>query len=83
MTEAEACDALMWSYQSRGLDLGCYTTVHTCPNHIRIPHGGAACMSYDAASVVECVHLWGAAATCVRLVAAADCTAVPVDGDGC
>lgn len=83
-TEAEACDAIVGGYHAHGLEIGCATTTHVCPDMLRFAFG-QACLQFEGESVNECVRKIGEATTCEDLWNMS-CDVVPVPesaGAGC
>lgn len=78
MMEADACRAIVQTYAMHGLDIGCPTTIKTCPGLFRDSFG-VSCMRYEASPVRECVESIEAATTCDE-IRAASCEVAPVWG---
>ena len=53
MMEAEACDAVVTTYHMHGLDIGCATTTHVCPDMLRFAFG-QECLQYETDTVMAC-----------------------------
>jgi hypothetical protein len=74
--EASACDAIIGTYHAQGLEIGCATTTHVCPDMLRFAFG-QACLQYQASSVQACTQRIRAATTCDELWTMS-CNVVPV-----
>jgi hypothetical protein len=76
--EMHACEELVDHYHGHGLDLGCATTAHVCPDLLRFAFD-VVCMQYDAESVRDCVARIEDTGTCQELYDVA-CAVQPVWG---
>ena len=84
VNEADACEAIIGNYHDHGIELGCATTTHVCPDMLRFAFG-QACLQYDGASVNDCVDRIRDADSCESLWASS-CNVMPVPQsapDGC
>ena len=63
MMEAEACTVIVETYGAHGLEIGCPTTIKTCPGLFRDSFG-VSCMQYDSESITTCLDDIEAATTC-------------------
>jgi hypothetical protein len=73
VAEAAGCEDLRGTLTDLGLELGCVTTLPTCPGFVRTV-GGADCLQYDAGTIDGCIAYYGEAADCDDLLArAGDC----------
>jgi hypothetical protein len=76
--ESAGCAEMRDTLSDRGLELGCVTTLPTCPGFVRSV-GGADCLQYDAGTVDGCVAYYGEATDCDDLLARADnCAFEPI-----
>jgi hypothetical protein len=74
--EAETCDTIVGSYHMHGLELGCATTTHVCPDMLRFAFG-QACLQFENPTVQHCKQRIEAATSCEELWAMS-CDVVPV-----
>ena len=78
MMEADACGAIVQTYAMHGLEIGCPTTIKTCPGLFR-DNFGVSCMQYESFGVRRCLDNIEAASTCDE-IRAASCEVAPVWG---
>lgn len=83
-TEEKACDLIVGGYHKHGLEIGCATTTHVCPDMLRFAFG-QACLEYEGESVNACVRKIDETTTCEDLWNVS-CDVVPIPdsaGAGC
>ena len=78
MMEAEACSAIVTTYGMHGLDIGCATTIKTCPGLFRDSFG-VPCMQYEASSINRCLDDITASSTCEE-IRETECEVLPMWG---
>lgn len=78
MMEADACGAIVHTYGMHGLDIGCATTIKTCPGLFRDSFG-VPCMQYEARSIDTCLSNITAATSCEE-IRATECEVLPLWG---
>lgn len=84
LMEAEACTAIVQTYGLHGLDIGCATTIKTCPGLFRDSFG-IPCMQYEATSINRCLDNITASTSCEE-IRATECEVLPMWGsepNGC
>lgn len=76
--EMVGCEDLRGTLTDLGLELGCVTTLPTCPGFVRTV-GGADCLQYDGGTIDGCNAYYAEAADCEDLLARADsCAFEPI-----
>ena len=78
--EASACQALLTALEQTRTQLGCTTTLRTCPSLVQT-EGGAPCLQYDAGTITGCAAYYREAMDCPDFQARlTNCAFEPISG---
>lgn len=76
LSESDTCNTIVGNYHAHGLELGCATTTHVCPDMLRFSFG-QACLQYHADTVESCRQRIVNSTSCEELWATS-CDVMPV-----
>lgn len=76
LSESDTCNTIVGNYHAHGLELGCATTTHVCPDMLRFSFG-QACLQYHTNTVESCRQRIVSSTSCEELWATS-CDVVPV-----